>query len=251
MSSALRAVDTHCHVDLCADPADTLSIAAAAGLGVVAVTNTPSVFPHMCEFAAKHEGVYPALGLHPELAVERASELEQFREFAPGATFIGEVGLDGVNPAPQVRATQRRVFSEILSTCRNVGEKFLTVHSRRAAAEVIELIGPGFPGVVVLHWFSGSPAIAREAIAGGMYFSVNPSMLGSKAGTAIISVLPRDRVLTETDGPFLKVSGRAAVPGDVMSCFPRLAGLWRVTPEEARRITVDNFRRCLQTVNAL
>lgn len=251
MSVPLRAVDTHCHVDLYPDPTATLRNLSAAGLAVVAVTNTPSVFPHMRDFAAEHDCVYPALGLHPELALGRSSELALFDEYARTATFIGEVGLDGVSDDPRTREAQRRVFTSIVDTCRNIGGKFLTVHSRRAAAEVVEVIGPSFPGVVVLHWFSGSPAIAKEAVARGMFFSVNPSMVGANSGRAILAVVPRDRVLTETDGPFAKISGRAAVPDDVLSCFPGLASLWHVSPDEARQTTLDNFRDCLQRLGVV
>lgn len=245
--SALRGIDAHCHFDLYPDPEAMIRNAESAGVAAIAVTNAPSVFPHMVRFAAQHEQIHPALGLHPELAVERASELEMFRSLAQQTPFIGEVGLDGTKDDPEHRAQQRSVFSEVLRVCRSAGGKVLTVHSRRAAPEVVEMIGAGFPGTVILHWFSGSQSTAREALRRGMFFSVNLAMLRSRSGRALVGMLPRDRVLTETDGPFMKVDMRSAVAEDVFSCLPGLAKTWNVTPAEAGSIVLANFARCLHS----
>lgn len=241
-----RGIDAHCHVDLYPDPEATLREAESAGIAIIAVTNTPSVFPHMVRFAAGHGGIYPALGLHPELAAERANELDLFRDLAKQTPFIGEVGLDGTSQDPTMRTRQRHVFSEVLRTCRAMGDKVLTIHSRRAEAAVLEMIGVGFPGIVILHWFSGSQATAREALKQGAYFSMNPAMLRSRSGRSLLAMLPQDRVLTETDGPFSKIGERQVFPEDVFSCLPALAESWRVAPEEAARIVVENFQACLR-----
>jgi TatD DNase family protein len=243
----LRGIDAHCHLDLYPDPEATLREAESAGVAIIAVTNTPSVFPHMITSAAGHLRVYPALGLHPELATERAGELLQFREFATQTRFIGEVGLDGATRDPKARAKQREVFAEVLKTCRLLGDKVLTVHSRRAEAEVLKMIGPSLPGTVIFHWFSGLESIAGEALKLGAYFSVNPAMLRSRTGQSLVGILPRHRVLTETDGPFLKMGQRPAVPEDVLTCHDSLAAIWEVTPEEARDTVVANFLAAIES----
>jgi TatD DNase family protein len=79
----------------------------------------------------------------------------------------------------------------------------------------------------------------------GLWFSVNHAMTQSANGRAILSELPPDQVLTETDGPFLKVSGRAQTPPDVAAVLPALATLWKVHQREARRIVAENFERLL------
>jgi TatD DNase family protein len=117
------------------------------------------------------------------------------------------------------------------------------VHSRRAAKEVIAAVGPGFPGWVILHLFSGTPGELDRAAANGLYFSVNPAMTVSRSGEALIARMPRDRVLTETDGPFVPVGGRPARPPDTAQGVEYLARLWRTAPEVARQTIADNFRQ--------
>jgi TatD DNase family protein len=79
----------------------------------------------------------------------------------------------------------------------------LTVHSRRAEKEVIDTIGSNYPCKTILHWYSGSIKELERAIDFGFYFSVNMAMLKSENGKKIIQVIPDDKILTETDAPFI------------------------------------------------
>jgi TatD DNase family protein len=245
MTAGLQYVDTHCHVDLYADPRAVMQEALEQRVAVVAVTNTPSVFEPMLQLAAAFPNVVVALGLHPELAGEREPELSLIPNLSKRTRFVGEVGLDGMKRDPRSQAAQRRVLESFVRCAAT--STLMTVHSRRATSEVLNALA-GTPAKVVLHWFSGTVSQAREAAARGWLFSVNAAMLSNVRGRALVAALPRELVLTETDGPFVMVDGRPSRPVDVRQAIETLASIWDVDSEEARRLILDNFSRCLSTL---
>jgi TatD DNase family protein len=238
--------DTHCHIDLYPDPAGVVREIERRGVYTIAVTNTPSVYSPTAALAHGSRYVRSALGLHPQLAAERRGELPLFFEHLPDTRYVGEVGLDYVTSDRGNRTHQRRVFGEILGACHAAGDKVLTVHSRRAEADVVDAVGEGFPGTVILHWYSGSLRILDLAVSRGFYFSVNPAMAGGKRFASILSRIPPERVLLETDGPFVSVGARPAVPVDVETVVVRIAEVWAVPAEQVRDSLFSNFSGILR-----
>ncbi len=243
-------VDTHCHLDLYPDPAALIREIEQQRVYTIAVTNTPSVFPRLCEIVGNARFVRAALGLHPELAAQRYRELPQFAALMPRTRYIGEVGLDYQTSVEAERLMQRRVLAKIIEHCDAAGGKVVTVHSRRAVDDVVDAFGERFHGTYILHWYSGGVRSLRRAVAQGAFISVNPAMVQSERGRALIAEVPRERVVTETDGPFVSVASAAgkvvATPGDVRSVVKELGRLWDVEADEARAIVYLNFSRLLQ-----
>jgi len=112
----------------------------------------------------------------------RHRELPLLEELLGETRYVGEAGLDYVTRDPAERARQRQVFATILNCCASHGDKVLTIHSRRAADEVVAMLGADFPGTAILHWFSGSSKTLAKAVAQGCFFSINPAMLESTGG---------------------------------------------------------------------
>ena len=159
-----------------------------------------------------------ALGLHPQLVAERAAELPLWERFLSETRYVGEVGLDAGPRFYKSMDAQKHVFRGILERCAEAGNKILTVHSVRSPPAVLDMLEQYLPqerGTVVLHWFTGSKSEARRAEMLGCYFSVNAEMTRSDRGRSLVSDLPIDRILTETDGPFTQVDGRPSEPADV------------------------------------
>jgi len=238
-------IDTHCHVDLFPSPQRIVEAAEAERIHTIAVTNAPSVFHFTQSITKSCLYVRPALGLHPELVRTHGNELGRFVELLPQTRFVGEVGLDFVTADHEDRKRQLHVFETILARCADAGDKVLTIHSRRASADVIDAIGPSFPCVAILHWFSGPLRDLIRAAGAGLYFSVNPAMTKSIQGRKLITAMPQERILTETDAPFVKLDGRPAQPQDVSVVVTYFAALWKCTPEEARSRVHQNFARAL------
>jgi TatD DNase family protein len=161
--------------------------------------------------------------------------------------YIGEIGLDHVTSDTALRRKQREVFEAILLRAADFGDRILTVHSRRAASAVIACVGNAFPGTVILHWFSGSRRELHAGLDAGCYFSVNPAMIKSERGNALIREIPRNRLLTETDGPFIEVDGRRAFPTDVRRAIDGIANLWNRDPDEVASTVLSNFRTIIES----
>jgi len=246
----MRLIDAHCHIDLYPDYREVIEASERAGIYTIAVTNTPSVFRACAALARGRKYIRAAVGLHPELASERYRELDLLTEILPETRYIGEVGLDYVTPDAQNRARQRRVFQSVLDECAPFGDKVLTVHSRRAALEVVDMVGAAYPGTVILHWFTGAHAVLDRALANGCYFSVNTAMCASDAGRRIVAAIPRHRILTESDGPFVKVNGRPARPADAALTIAGVAAVWNVAPDDVAGIVYQNFRTMLAPISS-
>jgi TatD DNase family protein len=198
---------------------------------------------------ARGQFVNVALGLHPQLVAERADELPLWKSFLKEARFVGEVGLDAGPKFYRSFEQQKNVFRSILESCSDAGGKVLSVHSVRCASTVIDMVEQHLPqerGVVVMHWFTGSDAEVRKALALGCFFSVNADMLRSARGNIVIGSLPLDRILTETDGPFGSLDGLCpARPTDVPAVVARLAELKCIAVEEMAAVIIANWRRLI------
>ena len=125
-------------------------------------------------------------------------QLQRFTALLSRVDYVA-IGLDGSREGRASLPTQRRVFSHVLGAP-GIRHRVLSVHSRGAEAEAIAALEDA--GVTaVLHWYSGALKHADRALSAGIYFSVNAAMLRSQKGARLLRAIPRDRVLTETDGP--------------------------------------------------
>ena len=241
----MRLFDTHCHLDLYPDYDNVIDQIERSRVYTISVTNTPSVFRRSSQIAERARFVRTAVGLHPELVGQRYRELDLFTELLGETRYVGEVGLDFVSQDLRDRDLQKKAFATILERCADYGDKFITVHSRRAAGEVVDMVGNAYPGTVVLHWFSGSSKVLERALEYGLLLSVNPAMLASEKGRQLVAKIPLDRLLTETDGPFVKVGDHVARPHNVADVVSGLAKLKKLDPTQLAETLFDNFRNTL------
>lgn len=239
-------VDFHCHLDLYPDHAQAINACERAEVFTLAVTTTPKAWPRNDALARPTRYVRAALGLHPQLIAERAGELSIWKEYLPQARYIGEVGLDAGPRYYRSIENQRTIFESILKACARDGGKVLTVHSVRAATMVLDLVEAHLPasrGKVVLHWFTGTKSEALRAVELGCYFSVNSEMLKKERGISLVAALPADRLLTETDGPFVQVAGRSVQPADLEATVIALARARSAEPTQMAASIRDNLKR--------
>jgi TatD DNase family protein len=141
---------------------------------------------------------------------------------------------------------QERVFERILRACAEHGDKILTVHSVRAVAKVLGHLERNLlpdRGQVVMHWFTGGASDARRAVELGCFFSINAEMLRSPKHRELVLKLPTDRLLTETDGPFVQRDGRPARPRDVAGTVVELAAARGVATSAMADTIVANLAR--------
>ncbi|MGE0531938.1 MAG: Qat anti-phage system TatD family nuclease QatD [Hyphomonadaceae bacterium] len=239
-------IDFHCHLDLYQDPHGIVRECKRRGVYVLSVTTTPSAFRGTVALADGAPRIRTALGLHPQLVAERKFEFPLFEELLPQARYVGEIGLDGGPECKTFWDDQVIIFEKALAACAAQSGRVYSVHSRRAAGAVLDSIAK-FPnaGVPILHWYSGTTRELERASALGCWFSVGPAMLRSAKGRALATKMPRDRVLTETDGPFARIErdGAPLHPWDAAQAHDELALAWGMETDRVGDLISRNLRR--------
>jgi TatD DNase family protein len=253
-------VDSHAHIDGPEFDADReAAIQRARAAGVSAILNIGTGDPHggalerAVELAEKHQDIYAALGTHPhdarlfdDKAEQRISSLikQSSRVIA-----WGEIGLDfHYDNSP--RDVQMKVFGRQLELAR-AARLPVVIHTREAEAETIDILKTGWGGSSlpgIMHCFSGSLALAQQAIELGFSISFSGIVTFKKAEDlrAVAGQVPLDRLLIETDCPFLApvpFRGKRNEPAYVVEVARCLAALRGLSIEEVGRITSANFAR--------
>ena len=210
-------IDTHAHLDACADPADeVVERAREAGVErIVAVGSGLDSCRETLAIASRHDGVFAALGIHPHQAADPgAAALDELRELLadPRAVAVGETGLDHYRDyAPHDR--QLALFEHQLELAEELG-KTVVVHTRAASGETAAALA-GFGGTVVLHCFS-APELLPVALERGYYVSFAGNVTYPKAEDLrqAARAVPADRLLAETDSPYLAPQPRRGRPNE-------------------------------------
>ncbi|MDR0659740.1 MAG: TatD family hydrolase [Prevotellaceae bacterium] len=232
--------DTHFHLDLQKDSRnDILNLIEANKIYTIAVTNLPPLYEKLSR-EIDHKYIRIALGFHPELIEQYQKYIPDMWRLLPDAKYIGEVGID-LKIGKKSKSLQLSFFDELINKCNILGGKILTVHSRAAASEVISIIGNDFNGKVILHWYSGAKQTLMQAIDNNCYFSVNYTMLNSESGCKIISNIPNDRLLIETDSPFTFINGTIFSLKDLGYIVESLSRIKNISYDEMKNILWQNF----------
>ena len=238
-------VDFHTHLDLYPDLPAAIAACDRRRTATLTVTTTPKALVRNRELADASEFVRVGLGLHPQLVAERSGEIALFEKLLRRSRYVGEVGLDAGPRHYRSLELQKSVFERILRLCAEEGGKILSIHSTRATKAVLDLLEKHLPrhrGKAVLHWFSGSVGEVRRATMLGCYFSVNERMLASPNGRRILREIPGDRLLTETDGPFVERDGEPIPAGDVSRAVEEIAVAKECSVSDVRTLIIDNLR---------
>ena len=237
-------IDMHCHLDLYQDPFKVAAECKKRGIYILSVTTTPMAWEGTRKLAAGCDKIRTALGLHPQLAHQRSHELEMFDTLLPEARYVGEIGLDGGKGFKEHWDIQLKVFRHILKSVSKAGGRIMSIHSRSSASAVLDELEE-MPGIPILHWFTGTKRELRRAIEMGCWFSVGPAMLSTKKGFELTSSIPRERIMTESDGPFAKFDGKPLMPWDVEHSLMWLSINWHVSASEARQQVINNLKSLL------
>jgi TatD DNase family protein len=222
-------IDTHAHLDAATDEVAALVRRASdAGVSrIIAIGSGIDSCRATLELAQVNEGVYAALGIHPHQAGgEDATRIVELRDLLGHgrAVAVGETGLDFYRDyAP--RDAQRELFERQLALAQELG-KPVVVHTRAADEETSQAL-EGFSGTVVLHCFS-SPELLPVALERRYYVSFAGNVTYPKAADlrAAAAAVPADRILAETDTPYLApqpVRGRENEPANVVHTLRTLA----------------------------
>lgn len=241
-------IDAHCHVDMYKDPKRIMDESERLGIITLAMTNLPSHFDMGYSHFRAYRKVRLALGMHPLLAESHDQEFPGFIKNFSRTSYIGEIGLDFSRDGIATKEIQIRTFRKIATMIARE-QKLVSIHSRRAEREVLDILSSSGAKNVVFHWYSGPMNLIKSIADQGYLFSVNPAMLSSKHGREIIEKIPRTNLLTESDGPFASLDGVQTRPSSVRLVYEHLSRSWN-TPEDAVANQIsDNFKRLLSEIS--
>ncbi len=244
-------IDTHAHLDACAvSPDEAIARAGAAGVEkILAVGSGVESCRFALDLARANVGVYAILGIHPHQAGEAtASDLEAVEELLsdPRAVAVGETGLDYYRDyAPRDR--QAPLFAEHRALAARLG-KAIVVHTRAADDDTLAALSDVPESLaVVLHCFS-SPGMLPDALERRYYISFAGNVTYPGAGDLrrAAAFVPDDRLLAETDSPYLApqpVRGRPNEPANVVDVVSTLADARGEASEELGRRIAENAAR--------
>lgn len=261
VKSAAFYTDTHAHLAsrrFAGDLPGLLTRAREAGVGrILSISCDVEDGETNLRLAGAHSGLFATVGIHPCYVHEPgpADWREQLRRQvqAEKVVAIGEIGLDYYHPPEDGselsawRRLQESIFEEMLQLA--LDHQLPVVVHQRESTEATLAVLERFPGVrAVLHCFTGSPAEAERALAGGHSLSFTGVLTYPKAEEVreTASMVPLDRVMVETDAPYLApvpFRGKGCDPAMVVYTGRRLGELHGLTPPEVAQITSENAAR--------
>lgn len=254
-------VDHHCHLDFPDFEGEVPSLVAranAAGVGLmVSISTRVRKFQPLLQIAETHEQVYCSVGTHPHYAHEeldvRAEDLARLADH-PKVVAIGEAGLDYFYQKSP-REAQEQGFRTHIAAARQTGLP-LVIHTRDAdddTAGILEAEMAAGQFSAVLHCFTGGMQLAERGLALGCYISFSGILTFKKSDALreVARMAPLNRVLVETDAPYLAPGpyrGKRNEPAYVTETAKELARVKGVSTEDIARATTDNFFRLYSKV---
>ncbi|MBS3122862.1 TatD family hydrolase [Candidatus Woesearchaeota archaeon] len=258
-------VDVHSHlyskqfkedIDKVIKRAESAGVKAIIAAGVDEKTNRETL-----ELAKKYKIVKAALGIYPPDALEREtgkpSQLTSSQNIDKEIKFIeskkneiialSEFGLDYLSEDAD-KKTQQEIFVKLLNLAKNL-DKPVIVHSRKAEADVIDILEKENMKNVVLHCFCGKTLFIKRAIEKGWYFSIPTNIVKSQQFQDMVKSIPLQQLLTETDAPFLSPYKDAAgkskrnEPCFIIESIKKIAEIKGMTQEDIANIVFSNYQR--------
>lgn len=254
-------IDTHCHLNFDSYRDDLEAVIARAAAAGVTRVIVPAIDPNtsrdILALCSRHAGLFAAVGIHPNSSADfTPALLKPLADMAahPKVVAIGEIGLDyywDKSPKPK----QFEAFESQLALAAKLALPVI-IHNREASADIMDILESWIRGLPdslktrpgVLHSFSAPADIAERALEAGFYIGFTGPITYKKADDlrAVAARVPLDRLLVETDGPFLTPTphrGQRNEPAYIPYIVERLAALHQVTVEQMAQATTENAAR--------
>lgn len=248
-------LDAHTHIDMYDDdilPVVLDNIARQQIFTLSVSIDVPS-YQRAQRLATQSPYLVPTFGVHPWQAHHYADKLDSLAAYMAQTPLFGEIGLDFhffKEPAHQIQ--QRAVFEFFLDAATRQ-QKIVNLHTLRAEKEVLAQLEVFRPPTPIVHWYAGRRSLIERYLAVGAYFSFGVELLFSKRLEKLLTDVPNDRLLTETDNPsayrhFTKQSG---MPSTVCQVVAKIAELKQMADVEVIEMVAENFSRLIAPVTAV
>lgn len=238
----MRLIDTHFHLDYYQDHAHLYDQINRLKQYTLCVTNSPGIFYSCTQLYKETKYIKFALGYNPQRSIEEPFSRELFLREIQQTNYIGEVGLDFSKRFITTKDMQIDIFDFVCDIAAKQS-KLLSVHSRKAEKETLNILLKNNVSRAIIHWYTGDIETLYGFLDAGYYFSINASMCTTQNGRAVIARIPTNRLLIESDGPFSKVSGRKYIPSRLSEIY--LTVRETIGQNQLEDIIWNNFRELL------
>lgn len=201
-------IDTHFHLDFYKNHKQIYKKINELRQYTLCMTNSPEIYQECQKLYFNTKYIKFALGFNPKLNNTKES-FSKFINIFKGAEYIGEVGLDFSKQDKNRAEEQKGYFNIIVELCSNQN-KLLSAHIRNAEDSAIQIIEKYKPKKCIIHWFTGNENQIRKLINLDCYFSINANMINKNNKKLLL--IPKDKILVESDGPFTYVNGKKYDP---------------------------------------
>lgn len=238
-----RMIDVHFHLDFYKNHEAIYEMINKLEQYTLCMTNSPGVYLSCKNLYAETKYLKFALGFHPLDAKLKDKDFRDFLSLARNTNYIGEVGLDFSGTSAMPKDRQLVYFERIVSLCAE-NNKMLSVHLRKSEDEAIQVIKRHNPKKCIIHWFSGTIAQLNALVELDCYFSINSNMTKTAKGCNKIRMIPKKRILIESDGPFTKVGAKKFTPELLIQAYEEIST--GISESNLIDIVYANFKEILE-----
>lgn len=241
-------IDVHCHLDMLKSIDKVVERGRRKRVGVVVGNGVkPSVNRKVLGLAEKYKEVKACLGIYPIDALslsnkEIGEEIEFIRKNAHKIVGIGEVGLDFKEDVKK-HDKQKKIFERFIKLSTEL-DLPITVHSRKAEIECIEILENLGAEKVIMHYFSGKLKLVNRIIENGWYLSIPTSVKNSEHFQKVVEKVPIESLLCETDSPYSHPDKKFPnEPGNVVESYKMIAKIKKIKLVDVEKKVEENFKR--------
>jgi TatD DNase family protein len=240
-------IDVHCHLEQNEYEKDRDEVIEKCKRELKAVITCcchPDDFDLTMKMVEKYKNfVFATVSIHPEYIKEiehlRVDDfLKRIEENKEKIVGIGETGLDFIIEEPEWREKQKELFIKFIDLAKNLNLP-LVIHARKAFAEAIEILEKFGTKRVLMHFFTAKELLPK-IVKNGWSISVNTTLLNSKKIKKIVRDLPIEKIMTETDSPWLGPNGTRNDPTSVKFVIEKIAEIKKIDFKEVDNITTQN-----------
>ncbi|MCA9999487.1 MAG: TatD family hydrolase [Anaerolineales bacterium] len=245
-------LDAHTHIDMYRDEQLPTILAEIARhqIFTLSVSIDVPAYQRAQQIAAQAPHIVPLFGIHPWEAHRYADKLPSLLPFMAKTPLFGEIGLDfHFFKEPTHQAQQRAVLDFFLDAA-VAQQKIVNLHVLGAEKEVLTLLETFRPPTPIVHWYSGPRSLIDRYLAVGTYFSFGVEMLFSQRIERLLTAVPPQRLLTETDNPtaYSHFAHQPGTPNLLPQIVAKIAQVRQMTETEVVDLVADNFTRLIAPV---
>lgn len=237
----MNLIDTHFHLDHYKNYLEMARNITELKQYTICVTNSPGDFWTCKNQITETKYLKFAIGFHPQESTLDENDIKDFMRLIMLTNYIGEVGLDYSAKSYMDKQLQLRFFEQIVELCASEN-KLMTIHIRGAEEDAIRILAKYNPQKAIVHWYTGNRDHMLKLVDLGCYFSINTNMVNS-CNAEKYHLLPLERLLIESDGPYTRVNKKKYVPSLLRDAYDEISVFYKNFDMISN--IYENFKRIL------